>query len=246
MLVLLGIAFFVVGGVIVYLITSDDDGGSGEAARVTAVIATTDISAGDLADTLISENKLRAVEVDPERLASGAVSSLNQLQGATFTQNFGANQQIVASGVQLQTARTFDIPAGYEAVSVQLDFVPGVAAYVSPGDHLNLYGTLSGEGSSRAELVLTNVEVLDVDFTIPPRRGTPTDESTAGTPRASTNSVTYLIALRADDVEKVVYLTEFESLYATLTPTDAEPAGPTPGRDADTIFEEEPNAAFDG
>ena len=42
------------GGVIVYLLTNDDSGsGSGEAAKVTTVVATEDVSPGDLADDLI-------------------------------------------------------------------------------------------------------------------------------------------------------------------------------------------------
>ena len=243
LLVLLGIAFFVVGGVIVWALTNDDDDGAEAAADVEVVVASTDISAGDLADDLIAENKLRTERIAPSQLVAGAIGSLNQLAGATFTQGFQADQQVTSGGVQLQPARTFEIPKGFEAVAVQLDFVPGVAAYVSPGDRINLYGTLPGE---RAELVLTNVEVLDVDLTIPPRRGTPTDPETSGAARASTGTVTYLLALRADDVEKVVYLTDSAGLYATLVPKDAAPAGPTPGRDGSDIFEEEPNEAFNG
>ena len=103
---------------------------------------------------------------------------------------------------------------------------------------------IRGAGGDRAELVLTNVEVLDVNLTIPPRRGTSTDANTSSTPRASSSAVTYLLALRPDDAEKVIYLTQFQDLYASLTADEAEPAGPTPGRDAGTVYEEEPNAAF--
>ena len=237
LLVLLGIAFFVVGGVIVWLITSDDDDGGADAAeRVTVVVPSTDISAGELADELIAENKLRTEEIDPAQLVAGAIGSLNQLEGATFTQGFSADQQITSAGLQLNPPRTFTIPEGFDAVAVQLDFVPGVAGYASPGDRINLYGT-----GGRAELVLTNVEVLDVDLTIPPRRGTATDPSTSGTARASTSAVTYLLALSPADVEKVVFLTETQGLYASLVADGAEPAGPTPGQDAGSIFAEEPN-----
>jgi Flp pilus assembly protein CpaB len=248
LLVLLGIAFFVVGGVIVYMLTSDDDdGGSGEDAKVTAVVATADISAGALADDLVEEGKLRVVEVDANRLVPGAIGSLAQLEGATFTQGFEPDQQITSVGLQLKNTRAFEIPEGFEAVAVQLDFVPGVAAYVSAGDRINLYGTVGAAGTGgRSELVLTNVEVLDVDLTIPPRRGQATDSGTSSTPRGSSDAVTYLLALRADDVEKVVYLTEFWDLYATLTGDEAPPAGPTEGRDDQSIFAEEPNAAFNG
>ena len=246
LLVLLGIAFFVVGGVIVYLITNDDDdgGGSGSAEKVQVVVATTDVSAGSLADDLIAENKLQQVEVDPAVLVSGAIGSLTQLEGATFTQNFAADQQITQLGVQMANNQTFTIPEGFEAVAVQLEFVPGVAGYVSAGDRINLFGTVAG---TRAELVLTNVEVLDVDLTIPPRRGSATDPDTGtSATRASAGAVTYLLALRADDVEKVVFLTEFESLYASLVGDEAPPAGPTAGQSGSTILQEEPNDAFNG
>ena len=240
LLVLLGIAFFVVGGIIVLLITDDDDGGSEAAEKVRVVVATTDVEAGSLANDLIEENKLREVEIDPARQVSGAIGSLVQLEGATFTQAFGADQQITQVGVQLANNRSFEIPEGHDAVAVQLEFVAGVAAYVSPGDRINLYGT----ANEHAELVLTNVEVLDVNLTIAPRRGTTTDPNTSTTPRATGENVTYLLALRPEDAEKVIYLTQFEDIYASLTADEAEPAGPTSGRDVRDVFEEEPNEAF--
>ena len=208
------------------------------------VVATTDIAAGEPGRRAHRrEQAPQAEEIDASQLVAGAIGSLNQLAGAMFTQGFAADQQITSAGVQLQPPRTFTIPEGFEAVAVQLDFVPGVAGYVNAGDRINLYGT---DRHGRAELVLTNVEVLDVDLTIPPRRGTATDPSTSRRPRASAGAVTYLLALRADDVEKVVYLTEFAGLYASLVPDEAPPAGPTPGRDGSDILEEEPNVAFNG
>ena len=242
LLVLLGIAFFVVGGVIVYLITNDDDDGADAAEQVQVVVASADIKPGDLADDLIAENRLRTEEIDATRLVPGAIGSLNQLAGAVFTQGFSSDQQITSGGVQLQPPRTYTIPEGFDAVAVQLEFVPGVAAYVNAGDRINLYGAIAG----RAELVLTNVEVLDVNRTIPARRGTATDPSTSTAARESADAVTFLLALRPDDVEKVVYLSEFQSMYASLVPDEAAPAGPTAGQDINTILEEEPNAAFNG
>jgi pilus assembly protein CpaB len=250
LLVLLGIAFFVVGGVIVFLLTSDDDddGGSSDATRVTVIVGTEDISAGALADDLIEAGKLETKELPSTALPPGTISSINQLAGATFVQGFAAGQPLTSAGLQLQS-RTFEVPEGFDAVAVQIDFVAGGAGYVNTGDRINLY--VAAERTTgqlpvpRAELLLTNVEVLDVNLSIPARRGTSTDQ-TGNAPRASGDNVTYLLALRTDDIEKVVYATEFESLYASLTADEAPPAGPTPGRDGETIFQEEPNAAFNG
>jgi pilus assembly protein CpaB len=250
LLVLLGVAFFVVGGVIVYFLTSDDDdGGSGDGGRVTAVVGTEDISPGALASDLVEAGKLQTQEFAANALPPGAVSTLNQLEGATFVQGYAAGQPITSLGLQLE-ARTFDVPEGFDAVAVQIDFVAGGAGYVNIGDRINLYvainSALTDQTVPRAELLLTNVEVLDVNLTIPPRRGASIDPADANVPRATGENVTYLLALRAADIEKVVWATEFESLYASLTANDAPPAGPTPGRDPETILQEEPNVAFDG
>jgi len=245
LLVLLGIAFFVIGGIIVFLVTDDDDGGSGAAAPVTAIVSNTDVSAGTLADDLIAAGRLREVKVPAAQLAPGAVQSLNQLEGATFIQGFAKEQQITSTGLQLQN-RTFEVPEGFEAMAVQIDFVAGGAGYVNPGDHINLYGAfdtefpVGGVPLPRAELLLSNVEVLDVDLTIPARRG---QANADGSARASGDAVTYLIAVRTDDAEKVVYATEFQSLYASLTNEDTPPAGDTPGQDGDVITSGDPNVA---
>lgn len=248
LMVVLGIAFFVVGTLIVYLLTNDDSSKqTGAAAPVTVVVGTEDIPAGSLADDLIKAGKLDTIEIAAADLTPGAIQSLNQLAGAEFVQGFAKQQQITSSGLLLQN-RTFKIPAGYEAVAVQIDFVAGAAGYVNPGDRINLYGlyptATASRPAPRAELLLTNVEVLDVDLTIPARRGTGTgDPSQPAAQRASGSTVTYLLAVRTIDAEKVIFTTEFAGFYATLTAPDAPPAGPTPGRDAENILAEEPNVA---
>lgn len=243
LLVLLGIAFFAVGGVIVYLLTSDDDGGSAAGVgRVSVVVGTDAIEPGALADELIAAKKLRTDEVAATTVPSGAVGSLNQLAGATFVQGFAAGQPITTGGLQLQS-RTFEVPEGYDAVAVQLDFVSGAAGYVDAGDRINLYATLRSTSAApdqwRAELLLTNVEVLDVNRTIPPRRGTAPDTAGTATQRESGSEITYLLALRPADVERVVWATEFEGLYASLTAADAPPVGATPGRTAGNVLQDQ-------
>ncbi len=236
LLVLLGIAFFVVGGIIVFLLTDDDDGG-GAAGPVPVVVSSVDVPAGTLANDLIEQGRLKQVEVSADELVPGAIQSLNQLSDATFVQGFAANQQLTSGGLQLQN-RTFEVPEGFEAVAIQVDFVEGGAGYVTPGDHINLYGTFDtqypiGQPAPRAQLLLSNVEVLDVNLSIPPRRGTTGDATVA---RASTDTVTFLIALRTADAEKVIYNAEFQGIYASLVADDAPPAAGTPGRDGDNIL----------
>jgi Flp pilus assembly protein CpaB len=261
-MVLLGIAFLVVGVVLVYLVTKDDGGGgSASPTAVRVVVPTEDIPAGTLADDVV--DKLKEVEVTQAERLPDAVGSIVSLKGAVFTSGFAKNQQITTSGVRIANVRGLEVPAGYEAVAVQVDFVAGAAEYVGPGDKINIYAVTAdltckafgGNGDERtipcpyptprAELLLTNVDVLDVSNQQAARvtQSSTTPNAPQGV-RSSGESITYLLALKTLDVEKVIYQSSFHNLYATLVAKDAPPAGPTPGRDFTNILEEEPNVAF--
>ena len=92
LLVLLGIAFFVVGGIIVYVLTNDSGGGSSTAppAPVAVVEAKVGHPAGSQAKDLIAKGNLKVEKVPAAQLVPGAVQSLNQLDGATFVQGFAS------------------------------------------------------------------------------------------------------------------------------------------------------------
>ena len=49
------------------------------------------------------------------------------------------------------------------------------------------------------------------------------------------SSLTYFLALRPADVERVVQSSKFASLYVSLTAEDAPPAGDTPGSDGGSV-----------
>lgn len=239
LLVVLGIAFFVVGGIIVFLLTDDDGGGGSGSQSVPVIVSSVEVPAGTLADDLLKEDRLKEVEIPADELVGGEIQSLNQLNGATFVSGFAANQPITSGGVQFQN-RTFTVPEGFEAIAVQIDFVAGGAGYVNPGDKINLFGAYStqypiaGATLPRAELLLSNVQVLDVSLAIPARRGAVVADP--ATPRATGDNVTYLLAVKTTDAEKLVFATEFEGLYASLTAPDAPPAGDTPGADGDNVL----------
>lgn len=243
LLVLIGIAFFVVGGIIVYVLTKDDGSSSSSPGQVTVVVGTQDIPAGATAKDLLANNQLKEEQVAAAQLVPGAVQSLNQLEGATFISGFAKGQQITTSGVQLVN-RGYRLPDGYEAVSVTVPFTDGDAGYVNVGDQINLYGVLAttpvnGSKLPRAQLLLSNVRVLDVSRAIAANGAT---GDANGAARASADSVTYLLALKTNDVEKVIFATKFEGLYVSLTDGKTAPAGPTAGVGTDNVLGSAPNA----
>jgi Flp pilus assembly protein CpaB len=242
LLVLIGIAFFVVGGIIVYVLTKDDGSSSSSPGKVTVVVGTQDIPAGATAKDLLANNHLKEEQVPTAQLVPGAVQSLNQLDGATFISGFAKGQQITTAGVQLVN-RGYRLPKGYEAVSITVPFTDGDAGYVNVGDEINLYGVLAttpvnGSKLPRAQLLLSNVRVLDVSQAIA-ANGANGDVN--GAARGSADSVTYLLALKTDDVEKVIFTTKFEGLYVSLTDGTSPAAGPTAGVGTDNVLATAPN-----
>jgi Flp pilus assembly protein CpaB len=243
-MVLLGIAFFAVGAILVFLVTRDDDADPVGAPEVQVVVAIEAIAVGELGSEVVEAGKVRQVAVPADRAVPGAISSPAQLEGVTFIQAYGADQQITSAGIRGR-ARAFEIPAGHEAVAVEIASVAAGSGYVREGDRINLYGVFSNQPpgdrpAPRAHLLLRNVEVLDVSVDAPARRGAVTggtEDPNQPAARQVGESIVFLLALTPGDVEKLVFATKFEGLYATLLPADAPPVGPTPGRDAGNVLE---------
>jgi Flp pilus assembly protein CpaB len=155
------------------------------------------------------------------------------------------------------------------ACCVQLvpPFVAGGAGYLAPGDLVNIYQVIPAPvqdvstgnnaqlpySTPRTQLLLTNVQVLDVQVQIAALNSTSQSSSTAASnqtgvvsrPAGSSDHFTVLLALDSIDAEKVIFgsSTANINLYLTRVGDNAAPAGPTPGRDYTNIFDEEPQVA---
>jgi Flp pilus assembly protein CpaB len=144
------------------------------------------------------------------------------------------------------------VPAGKEAVAVDVPFVAGGAGYLAPGDLVNVYevipAPIQGEAdNARTQLLLTNVKVIDVQQQVASLTGSTAASQTGVASRPTTNAsnLTVLLALDPIDVEKVVFgsSTTGMNLYFTRVADGAPAAGPTPGRTLDNIFGESPEVA---
>jgi Flp pilus assembly protein CpaB len=154
------------------------------------------------------------------------------------------------------------VPAGKEAVAIDVPFVAGGAGYLAPGDLVNVYqviptpvqdvtGGTAGAGlpfsTPRTQLLLTNVKVLDVQQQVAALGATTATNQTGivSRPTSGTDHLTVLLALDAIDTEKVIFgsSTTSVNLYLTKVGDKAAPSGPTPGRDYTNIFGESPEVA---
>ena len=147
-------------------------------------------------------------------------SSSSKVSTAAASQTASLPAHTSLAAAQATTPATaIDIPAGMEAVAVQLTYVPGGAGYVHNGDNVNIYGVFKtdqpagGPKVPAVKLALSNVKVLSV---------------TGPAPGADNGAATYLLALTPTQAEQVMYLASFQSLYMSLTRKGA-PAVSTPG-----------------
>jgi Flp pilus assembly protein CpaB len=246
LLVLLGLASFVLGLVAVYLITNDDGDDSTSVAsdRVAVLVANGDISAGQLGSDLITADKVHVEEVSADQKQPDALTSPSQLSNTRLTASFLDGEQIQASGIQSLGGARAEIPEGYEAVALSIDYVAAGANTIIPGDPVNIYihesselpADASGDGiqqqAAKVQLLLTNVPVLDVQQGAP---GLTISQPTDGTAATATGGkLIVVVAVNSIDAEKVIYgsTTSENSLYLSRVRVD-DSGNPSPASAGD-------------
>ena len=261
LLVLAGIAFFVVGVVIVALLSRDDENGAARpAGTVDVLVAKEEIAAGTNGDDVITKVEVQRVNAADRQ--PDALSTPSQLSNQIFTLKFSKNEQIRSGGLKVRSiSPSVQVPEGKEAIAIDVSFVAGGAGYLAPGDLVNVYQVIpapvqGAEGAPelafatpRTQLMLTNVKVIDVQQQVAALGASTNAAAQTGVvsrPTSTAANLTVLLALDAIDTEKVIFgsATTGVSLYLTRVGDQAAPSGPTPGRDYTNIFGESPDVAF--
>lgn len=263
LIILFGIAFFLIGGAIVYLlVTEDEDGGSGTAmgaGQVTVFVAAQDIPPNTTGADVIEQGLLATDQVDAGAQPVGAITTAGGLDNQIFVVGVPEGEVITSSQLAVRSLSNISVPEGFDGVAVTMPYVNGGAGYVAPGDTVNVYGlygasdeaagllapagAADGTPLPRTELILTNVLVLDVSAqearstvtTLPPEQQ-PAQQTTVSRQGLET-PLTYLLALKPTDAERIVQVSQFADLYVSLTAPEAAPAGDTPGADGSTVLE---------
>ncbi len=137
LIILFGIAFFIVGGAIAYLVLNDDDdggGGSSEAAQVSVFVATQDIEANTLAADAIEAGAFETQQVTDGTQPVGAVTSAAQLENQIFAIAVNEGDVITTAQLGTRSLSNISIPEGYDGVAVTIDYTNAGAGYIAPGD----------------------------------------------------------------------------------------------------------------
>ena len=108
LMVLLGLAFFVVGAAIVFIVVRDDGGDDGVGSdTVQVLVAKEDLAAGAVGEEILDKVEVRNINVN--RKLADALTSPGQLSNQLLTRAFTQGEQIVQSGLR---ARSLADPVG--------------------------------------------------------------------------------------------------------------------------------------
>lgn len=223
LIVVLGLAVFIVGAGATFLIARDNGSSNTPAAgKVNVLYAAKPIPSGTSGSTALDNGLVKTKAIDAAARPATALTDPSQLAGHTAILGVPQDQVLTADQFQIAQTRigTLKIPEGKVALALQLANVPGVAGFAGAGDHIDVYGLIKdGAQGAQAKLIMQNVEVLNVNgATLTAAQGQP-----GGT------GLVYLLAVDATAGEQLVYLTSFQQLYFALVAKDQPVAGPTPG-----------------
>lgn len=230
---MIGVILFIAGSAIAYAsvegATKHAGSGSNAVAPATTsvVVAKSDIPAGTTGQSMVS-NGLVAIEPIPTKTYTPAdLGSLSGLSSEVLTQAVKKGEALSATQLTA-SASSISVPSGMDAVTVTLTGNNALAGYLQPGARVDVYANItkvstnSGATSTLplpcTELAMANIQVLDVQSTVPSYVG-----HKSATGRTIPTSETLLLAMSPSDARNAQFLGQNETLSVVQTQQDANP-----------------------
>lgn len=169
-------------------------------------------------------------------VAVGAITNLAQIAGKVPSTNLVPGEQLLSSrfvdpaALKEKDTGQVPLPAGMQAVTIQLEPQRVVGGQLAPGDTVGvLFSFPSGSSGSTAgpvvHLELHKVLVLTVQG-VPAAAAPATGSGQAGAaPAVPAGSVLVTLARTAPDVEKIVFAAENGKIWLTREPSTASEGG---------------------
>jgi pilus assembly protein CpaB len=189
-----------------------------EQAPVPVYVASRKIEQGESIEE--AAGKIRVASLPRKALAENAVRALSQISGRVAAVDILPGEQLLAgrwvSREEVEGQNLLNVQPGFQAVSVQVDATRQVSGFITPGNRINVFATLTGAGGVKfSRLLLADIKVLAVGAS-----------AQAGSTRpASAQGSLSTVTLEVKDglVERVVFAAESGSLYLSLVAPGAKP-----------------------
>jgi Flp pilus assembly protein CpaB len=232
-LVAIGVILFIAGSGIAYAsiqgAAKKTSNGSTIVAPVStaAVVAKSDIPAGTTGQAMVSQGLVAIVQIPTKTYSPSDLSTLTGLTDEVLTADVTKGHAI--SSLQLRASTSaISIPTGLDAVTVTMSGTDALAGYLQPGSRVDVYANITKVSTDSAvtstlplpctELAMANIEVLDVESTVPSYSSHP-----SATGRAIPTSETLLLAVNPANTRTLEFLSQNESVSVVQTQNDASP-----------------------
>jgi pilus assembly protein CpaB len=220
-----------------------------EAEPVQVLVAMQDVPRGMTAEEALKDGFIQMQEVPQRYVSASAVSSVRGIEGQVLAATLSRGEQVTRARFQFpsEAGLSFAIPDGFVAVSIPADDVTCVGGMLKSGDWVLVTATFDpGPNGKDAEsrILLPKARVLAVGLDT----GTGTGPGDTGQDGAITTgargtntgevaqSPTVTLALKPEDVEKLVFAERQGSVWLALLPTTETELPGTPGRNIKTIY----------
>jgi pilus assembly protein CpaB len=221
--VVAGIVVALLGMVLVFTYAGRVRAGAGvSGAAGTAYVATNDIPAGTRWEDMVGALKKKDVPADVR--PATAVATTSQLNGKAAIRGIAKGEIVTTSQFNTSSSGGLDIPAGKNAVTVNLTVPQAVARYIQPGADANVYVSYKGlptagnpADANVTKLLLSNIKVLANQ----PMQA-PTAEAADAAAANQGNEILLTLSLTPDEAERLIFAKENGTLHMGLVhPGDA-------------------------
>jgi pilus assembly protein CpaB len=172
-----------------------------------------------------------------------SLKTLDDATGKVTAVNLVPGEQLVAERLvapeELKASGSVEVPAGLQEVSFQLEPQRVVGGRLTPGDHVGVFISMEKGGiEAKADKETTQLSVHKALVTAvqraPEAPAEPEPAPTAGaTPTADprdstlpTGSLMLTVAVNDVDAAKIIFASEFATIWLTREPLDAQDNGP--------------------
>lgn len=165
--------------------------------------------------------KIRVASIPRKALAENAVRALAQISGRVAAVDILPGEQLLVgrwvTREQVEGENLLNVQPGFQAVSIQVDATRQVSGFITPGNRVNIFATLTAQGGGKfSRLLLADIKVLAVGANAAAGSSRPA-------PGQGSSLSTITLEVRDGLVERVVFAAESGSLYLSLVAPGAKP-----------------------
>ena len=208
---------------------------------VEVLVATKPIPANTSGEDALNRESIEPRQVPQKNALPGAFRNVRQLEGKFAAVDIVPGEQLLPTrwvgANELEGRGLLPIGDEYQALSIGLDITRQVAGFVTPGDNVGIVVTRPvGEGRTETQFLLQNVRVLAVGATAVTTRTAQGGGGRVNQGKGSQTLTAITLAIKKEHVRNVVRAAEEASIYLTLMPRNAVPAGRSEGVTDDNLI----------